>query len=130
MKDVLAQALAQHAPLPQSAPPPTPSTGEETPMDDVSSGPSTSRSTPSTSTTPVSYSFNEKIFIGGLHHNVSEDMLKKYFKKYGKVVDIEIPKNRETGAKRGFGFLRFNVSFKFIITINIKNKKINSTITK
>ena len=106
MRDVLAQALANQAPMPARPPlplPPPPPTND-TPMEDP---------LPSTSNTPT-YSFNPKLFLGGLHHNVTEDMLKAYFEKYGKIVDIYIPKNRETGAKRGFAFLKFNVSFKLI----------------
>ena len=109
MRDVLAQALANQAPMPARPPlplPPPPPTNDQ-PMEDP---------LPSTSNTPTTptYSFNPKLFLGGLHHNVTEDMLKAYFEKYGKIVDIYIPKNRETGAKRGFGFLKFNVSFKLI----------------
>jgi arginine/serine-rich splicing factor 2 len=35
------------------------------------------------------------------------DDLFPYFDKYGKVVDIFIPRNRKTGDSRGFAFVRY-----------------------
>jgi RNA recognition motif-containing protein/exosome complex RNA-binding protein Csl4 len=48
-----------------------------------------------------------KIFVGGLSREVSDDDLLEAFKKFGKVVDHVVMKDRETGNNRGFGFVTF-----------------------
>ena len=48
-----------------------------------------------------------KIFIGGLAWETSGESAKEYFSKWGQVVDVILPKNRETGRSRGFGFVTF-----------------------
>ncbi|MBK6461857.1 MAG: hypothetical protein IPF92_12700 [Myxococcales bacterium] len=47
-----------------------------------------------------------KLFVAGLPDSVSEDVLKQLFEATGgKVVNISLPKDRETGRPRGFGFV-------------------------
>ena len=48
-----------------------------------------------------------KIFIGGLAWETDRDTAKTYFSKWGEVVDVILPKNRETGRSRGFGFVTY-----------------------
>ena len=50
---------------------------------------------------------NCKMFIGGLNWETTEDGLREYFSKYGRVVDLRIMKDNNTGRSRGFGFLTF-----------------------
>ncbi len=47
----------------------------------------------------------KKIFVGGLPWNVNEKELEKLFSKHCKVIDVNIPLNKETGKSRGFGFV-------------------------
>ena len=109
LRDVLAQSLAQRAPMPNFTPPLPPTT----PMDDVPSG---SNQNPSSSSAPPhpppnsSGASTRRLFLGGLHHNVTEHSLEAHFRRYGSIRKIEIPKDRATGAKRGFGFLEYYVS--------------------
>ncbi|XP_020565614.2 heterogeneous nuclear ribonucleoprotein A0-like [Oryzias latipes] len=49
----------------------------------------------------------EKIFVGGLKNNIEEYHLTDYFSRYGQVEKSEILLEKETGKKRGFGFVHF-----------------------
>uniref|UniRef100_A0A4W2H577 RRM domain-containing protein n=1 Tax=Bos indicus x Bos taurus TaxID=30522 RepID=A0A4W2H577_BOBOX len=53
-----------------------------------------------------------KLFIGGLSSETTEESLRNYYKyyfeKYGKIDAIEIITDRESGRKRGFGFVTFD----------------------
>lgn len=48
----------------------------------------------------------ERIFVGGLPRDVSEDRLRAHFSEYGEVVDIDL-KYDQDGVFRGFGFVTF-----------------------
>ncbi|RWS10736.1 RNA-binding squid-like protein [Dinothrombium tinctorium] len=50
----------------------------------------------------------KKIFVGGVDANVSEEEIKKYFSKYGKVEGIELPFDRQRGRRREFCFIIFD----------------------
>jgi RNA recognition motif-containing protein len=49
----------------------------------------------------------KKLFVGGLPQNLSMSIFKTYFEQYGKVEDIVIMMDKETGKSRGFGFVTF-----------------------
>lgn len=49
----------------------------------------------------------KKAFIGGLKEDIEEHDLRSYFASYGTVEKIDIITDKETGRKRGFGFLTF-----------------------
>ncbi|CAM6000548.1 unnamed protein product [Sphagnum balticum] len=46
-----------------------------------------------------------KLFIGNLPFKTTEQELEEFFSSTGKVVSVALPINRETGQKRGFGFV-------------------------
>lgn len=48
-----------------------------------------------------------KVFIGGLNYNTTEDMLKSELDKCGKVLSIRIVTDVQTGRSKGFGFATF-----------------------
>ncbi|KAJ1386115.1 RNA-binding domain superfamily [Sesbania bispinosa] len=50
----------------------------------------------------------KKIFVGGIPTAVTEDELKNFFSKYGKVVEHEIIRDHTTKRSRGFGFIVFD----------------------
>ncbi|KAI8553038.1 hypothetical protein RHMOL_Rhmol06G0314400 [Rhododendron molle] len=50
----------------------------------------------------------KKIFVGGVPSTVTEDEFQGFFSKYGKVVEHQIIRDRETNRSRGFGFIIFD----------------------
>ncbi|HEY9712419.1 MAG TPA: RNA-binding protein [Chroococcales cyanobacterium] len=48
---------------------------------------------------------NTKLFVGNLSFKTTEAELEEAFSKSGTVVSVAIPTDRETGRKRGFGFV-------------------------
>ncbi|CAB5367440.1 unnamed protein product [Rhizophagus irregularis] len=52
----------------------------------------------------------EKIFVGGIAPEVSEEEFKEYFLQFGNVIDATLMVDRDTGRPRGFGFITFDSS--------------------
>lgn len=50
---------------------------------------------------------HRKIFVGGLPSVVTDEDLKKYFERFGKVIETELLRDRETNRLRGFAFITF-----------------------
>uniref|UniRef100_A0A5B7AD56 RRM domain-containing protein n=2 Tax=Davidia involucrata TaxID=16924 RepID=A0A5B7AD56_DAVIN len=50
----------------------------------------------------------KKIFVGGVPSTVTEDELKNFFSKYGRVIEHQIIRDHETNRSRGFGFIIFD----------------------
>jgi RNA recognition motif-containing protein len=51
------------------------------------------------------------LYVGGLKEDViTEDMIKEYFKQFGKIEKIYWSVNKETGAKRPYCFVYFDDS--------------------
>lgn len=50
---------------------------------------------------------SSKIFVGNLDFGTTDQELRELFGEIGEVVDVHIPKDRETGRPRGFAFVRF-----------------------
>ena len=46
-----------------------------------------------------------KLFVGGISFNSTEDTLKEFFSEVGEVLSVKIIYDRETGRPRGFGFV-------------------------
>lgn len=49
----------------------------------------------------------KKIFVGGVKDHMEPDNLSQYFSQYGVVEKVEIISDKQTGRKRGFGFVFF-----------------------
>lgn len=49
----------------------------------------------------------EKIFVGGLSWQTTEESLRYHFEQYGEVVSVEVMRDRNTGEPRGFAFVVF-----------------------
>ena len=45
------------------------------------------------------------IYVGNLNYEVSQEDLNEVFSEYGSVKRVHLPTDRETGRKRGFGFV-------------------------
>mgnify|MGYP005848901343 CR=1 FL=1 len=71
-----------------------------------------------------------RIFVGNIPFDVTEEDLKTLFKELGKIKQILIPKDRETGKSRGFAFVEFEDSSQMLEAIArfnnalLKNRKI------
>ncbi len=50
---------------------------------------------------------NNKVFVGGLSRFTTEPMVEKAFTQVGKVKDVNLVLDRETGESKGFGFVEF-----------------------
>ncbi len=48
-----------------------------------------------------------KIYVGNLPYNVSEQDLESAFEQFGDIEEIIIIKDRNTGRSKGFGFVTF-----------------------
>lgn len=49
-----------------------------------------------------------KIFIHNIGTEIDERELENYFSKHGSISDVKIPKSRESGISKGFGFIEFD----------------------
>ncbi len=45
------------------------------------------------------------VYIGNLSYDVTEDDLNSVFSEYGSIKRVKLPVDRETGKRRGFGFV-------------------------
>jgi RNA recognition motif-containing protein len=51
-----------------------------------------------------------KVFIGGIHYDTTDDGLRDYFAKFGTITDYVIIKDPQTKRSRGFGFVKYTES--------------------
>lgn len=49
-----------------------------------------------------------KIYVGNLHFNITEDLLRQVFEPFGHVELVQLPLDPETGHCRGYGFIQFS----------------------
>lgn len=47
------------------------------------------------------------IYVGGLHPDLSEGDVITIFSQWGEIADINMPRDKETGESRGFGFVMY-----------------------
>lgn len=48
-----------------------------------------------------------KLYLGNLKDQ-EESALREYFEQFGQIVSINIPVNKDSGERRGFGFIEFD----------------------
>jgi cold-inducible RNA-binding protein len=48
-----------------------------------------------------------KLYIGGMSWDTTEEELQAAFKEFGEVVEAKVITDRETGRSRGFGFITY-----------------------
>lgn len=48
------------------------------------------------------------VYVGNLSYQVTQEDLVETFSEYGKVVNVQLPKDRETGRMRGFAFVEMS----------------------
>jgi len=50
-----------------------------------------------------------RLYVGSLHFNITEDMLRAIFEPFGKIDNIQLIMDPETGRSKGYGFLTVSV---------------------
>jgi len=68
----------------------------------------------------------KKIFVGGLDINMTEDDVKQFFTRYGKVESIELPFDRTKNVRRGFCFVTFDSEESADRAVQVPRQKIGS----
>ena len=48
------------------------------------------------------------MFVGGLKEDMEDDDLRTYFTQFGNVIEVTRLTEKDTGKKRGFGFVEFD----------------------
>lgn len=66
---------------------------------------------------------NNKLYVGGLSYDTSEDELKNHFGGAGTVVSASIIMDRETNRSRGFGFVEMSSEEEANKAIEMFNEK-------
>jgi len=46
-----------------------------------------------------------RLYVGSLHFNITEDMLRGIFEPFGKIDNIVLMKDSDTGRSKGYGFI-------------------------
>ncbi|KAJ8502334.1 hypothetical protein ONZ45_g11864 [Pleurotus djamor] len=71
------------------------------------------------------YKDSAYIFIGGLHFELSEGDVITIFSQYGEVMDINMPRDKETGKPRGFAFLMYEDQRSTVLAVdNLNGSKV------
>lgn len=47
------------------------------------------------------------MFVGGISPDTTEDHMREYFSRYGRVENVSVITDKETGKSRGFGFVTY-----------------------
>jgi RNA recognition motif-containing protein len=50
----------------------------------------------------------QKIYVGNLSYNTTEDTLRRMFAEYGEIESINVIMDRETGRPKGFAFVEMS----------------------
>src|SRR5262245_27650977 len=53
------------------------------------------------------FDMSNKVFVGGLSWNTTDNSLLEAFRPYGEIVEAKVVMDRDTGRSRGFGFVTF-----------------------
>ncbi|XP_061075029.1 RNA-binding protein 39a isoform X2 [Conger conger] len=48
-----------------------------------------------------------RLYVGSLHFNITEDMLRGIFEPFGRIESIQLMMDSETGRSKGYGFITF-----------------------
>ncbi|KAH8329527.1 hypothetical protein KR074_012546 [Drosophila pseudoananassae] len=57
---------------------------------------------------PKSHTGPMRLYVGSLHFNITEDMLRGIFEPFGKIDAIQLIMDTETGRSKGYGFITYH----------------------
>lgn len=63
-----------------------------------------------------------RLYVGSLHFNITEDMLRGIFEPFGKIDSIQLIMDSETGRSKGYGFITVSILDDFYGLSLEKNK--------
>ncbi|MFO7849160.1 MAG: RNA-binding protein [Spirochaetia bacterium] len=66
---------------------------------------------------------NNKIYVGNMNYNTTEDELQDLFKSYGDVKSVNIIVDRYSGQSKGFGFVEMESSDAATAAISALNEQ-------
>jgi RNA-binding protein 39 len=49
-----------------------------------------------------------RLYVGSLHYNITEDMIRGIFEPFGKIDDLKLMKDHQTGRSAGYGFITYH----------------------
>jgi len=67
------------------------------------------------------YKDSAYIFVGGLHFDLTEGDVITIFSQYGEVMDLNLPRDKDTGKTKGFGFLMYEDQRSTILAVDNLN---------
>ncbi|KDQ29624.1 hypothetical protein PLEOSDRAFT_11352, partial [Pleurotus ostreatus PC15] len=67
------------------------------------------------------YKDSAYIFIGGLNFELTEGDVITIFSQYGEVMDVNMPRDKETGKPRGFAFLMYEDQRSTVLAVDNLN---------
>ena len=75
--------------------------------------------------TPEIHAAVKKVFVGGIGQDTDESHLQEYFSKFGSITSAEVITERETGRRRGFGFVTFDDTDSVDKIVLMRNHQVN-----
>jgi RNA-binding motif X-linked protein 2 len=67
------------------------------------------------------YKDSAYIFVGGLHYELTEGDVITIFSQYGEVMDLNMPRDKDTGKTKGFGFLMYEDQRSTVLAVDNLN---------
>ncbi|THH11505.1 hypothetical protein EW145_g634 [Phellinidium pouzarii] len=67
------------------------------------------------------YKDSAYIFVGGLNFDLTEGDVITIFSQYGEVMDVNLPRDKETGKTKGFGFLMYEDQRSTVLAVDNLN---------
>uniref|UniRef100_A0A1A9Z413 RRM domain-containing protein n=1 Tax=Glossina pallidipes TaxID=7398 RepID=A0A1A9Z413_GLOPL len=58
--------------------------------------------------TPKNHTGPMRLYVGSLHFNITEEMLRGIFEPFGKIDSIQLIMDSETGRSKGYGFITYH----------------------
>ncbi|EMD40508.1 hypothetical protein CERSUDRAFT_44938, partial [Gelatoporia subvermispora B] len=67
------------------------------------------------------YKDSAYIFVGGLNPELTEGDVITIFSQYGEVMDVNLPRHKDTGKTKGFGFLMYEDQRSTVLAVDNLN---------